>query len=112
MAVGSRRKRTKPINWREHPKRWVNGSIDSNGAIHAVALEEIEAHEGATLRGKRWRWNIARQDFSLIAPRTVEEANKRRHLLVLSDEEYFSVCNWLVQHGYAGEEIIPPATKD
>ena len=94
-------------NWREHAKRWVNGCIDSHGAIHAVATVEIEAHEGKTLNGKRWRWNIGSQDFCSLAPRTVEEAKNRIQMLHLNEEEYFVVCDWLIRHGYASDEILP-----
>ena len=100
------------ISWREHPKRWVNGCIDSHGAIHAVATVEIEAHEGKTLNGKRWRWNIGNQDFSSLAPRTVEEANNRIVMLHLNEEEHFTVCDWLIRHGYASDDILPNASGE
>jgi hypothetical protein len=94
-------------NWREHAKRWVNGCIDSYGAIHAVATVEIEMHKGNTQNGKRWRWNIGDQDFSSLAPRTVEEANNRIVMLHLNEEEHFTVCDWLIRHGYASDDILP-----
>ena len=97
----------KKINWREHKFGWVNGCIDSNGAIHANATIAIEAHKGDTLKGKRWRWNISSQDFSALAPRTVEEANNRIKLLHLNEEEYFIVCDWLIRHSYASPDILP-----
>lgn len=93
-------------NWQEHPYNWVIGSIDSNGAIHAEALVELKAHHGKMLNGKRWRWNIARQEFGSLAPRTVAEANNRIKLLTLNYEECFAVGDWLIRHGYADDNIL------
>lgn len=94
-------------NWYEHSKSWVQGCIDSNGAIHAEATVNIEMHEGKLLSGKRWRWNIGSQDFSTIAPRSLEEDNNRREMLNLNNDEYFAVCDWLIRRGYASEDILP-----
>ena len=94
------------MNRRNHKFRWVNGCIDSYGAIFAVPTVEIESHGGKTLNGKRWRWNISSQEFMSLAPRTVEEANNRIKMLSLNDEEYFIVSDWLVCHGYADEDIF------
>ena len=99
------------MKWRAHSKRWVNGSIDSQGAIHASASVDIEMHSGALLNGKRWRWNIHSQEFCAIAPRTIEELNNRIRLLTLNEEELFTVCDWLVRNGFAGEEILPEPTQ-
>ena len=94
--------------WREHPKRWVAGCIDSSGAISAVASINMEMHDLSASRGKRWRWNIATQEMVLLCPRSVEEAN-HREMFELNAEEYFAVCDWLIRHGYADDGILPTA---
>lgn len=95
------------IDWFRHPQNWVNGSIDSYGNITATITKVIEMHDLENSKGKRWRFNIHTQDFCAIAPRTVEEANNRIKLLTLNDEEYFTVCDWLIKNKYASEDILP-----
>lgn len=101
------KRRPKKPSWRDHNHRWVQGCIDSNGAISASASVFIEAHSLTLSRGKRWRWNIHAQEMTPLAPRTVEEANNRIKMLSLNDEEYFAVIDWLIRHGYADESSLP-----
>lgn len=84
---------------------WVQGCIDSYGKINSEATEQIEIHDGDLMRGKRWRWNIRRQEFCNIAPRTVEELNNR-HLMVLTEEETFSVVDHLIKKGFAEDHLL------
>lgn len=94
-------------SWRDHEEMSVVGCIDSNGAITARASKEIGAHRPEESRGKRWRFLVWSQDFHAPPPRTIEEANNPRTMLVLTEEEHFAVCNWLIRHGYADDRILP-----
>lgn len=85
----------------------VVGCIDAHGAITARARKEIECHRPEESRGKRWRFLVWSQDFHALAPRTLEEDNNRRAMLILTEEEHFAVCDWLIRHGYADERILP-----
>ena len=86
----------------------VSGCIDSHGAITASAHKEIKGHKPEEMRGKRWRFIVHSQEFSLLMPRTVAESNDRSWR-ELTDEEHFAVCDWLIRHGYASDDILPNA---
>ena len=98
-------------SWREHPMMSVCGCIDSYGAITARASDHISVHQKCEMSGKRWRWIIHEQQFHSLPPRTIDESNNRRSLQ-LNDEEYFLVCNWLIEHGFADERILPKISLD
>ena len=93
-------------SFRQHPCMSVAGCIDSNGRIEAKGFREIGSHTPELSRGKKWRWLVWSQEFSLLMPTTCAEANDRtRH--DLTDEEHFAVCDWLIRHGYADDRILP-----
>lgn len=97
-------------NWRkwsiDNDIMSVAGCIDSSGAIRARPSKGIATHPPDLMRGHRWRWIVGSQEFMHLAPRTVAELNDR-HLMALTSEEDFAVCDWLVRHGYADDRIIP-----
>ena len=101
VAVGS------APSWRDHEMMSVVGCIDAHGAITARACKEIGCHRPEESRGKRWRFLVWSQDFHALAPRTIEEDNNRRTMLILTEEEHFAVCDWLIRHGYADDRILP-----
>jgi len=84
----------------------VAGCIDSHGSISGRATKGVEVHRASESRGKRWRWIIHRQEFHNLIPKTLEEINNPR-MNVLTDEEHFAVCDWLIRHGYADDSILP-----
>ncbi len=86
-------------SWRDHPIMWVIGCIDANGAITANPSREGRTHSIEESKGKRWRWCVWSQEFIDAGPRMTHPE--------LSDEESFTVCDWLVRRGYAAETIIP-----
>lgn len=84
-------------SWRDHEYMWVIGCIDSRGAIAASPDRIGRSHRPEESRGKRWRWCVWSQEFSVLA--TEHDT--------LSDDELFTVCDWLVQRGYADAGILP-----
>jgi hypothetical protein len=84
----------------------VAGCIDSNGSMSAKATPGIDGHRASESRGKRWRWIIHRQEFHALLPKTLAELNNPR-ANELTDDEHFTVCDWLIRHGYADESILP-----
>lgn len=84
----------------------VAGCIDSNGSISARATPGIDGHRASESRGKRWRWIIHRQEFHVLPPKTLAELNNPRTNELTADE-HFTVCDWLIRHGYADESILP-----
>ena len=72
---------------------WVVGSIDAYGAIHARAVSGggNVMHGPAESKGKRWRWNIWRQEY--VATRNASHE-------MLTDDEWKIVDDWLIKHGY------------
>ncbi len=72
---------------------WVVGCIDSYGAITARAVNGAGdvMHSANESRGKRWRWNIWGQEF--IATRNPSHDK-------LSEEEFETVCDWLIKKGF------------
>jgi len=94
-------------NWRRHPKRWVIGCIDAYGAITAAAVERGRTHNEDESRGKRWRWNICRQEMAWEIPgRTIEEINNPE-INELTEDEFFIVWDWLAKRGYTDEKTMP-----
>jgi hypothetical protein len=72
---------------------WVIGCIDSHGAIvarHATSGGNI-MHGSSESRGKRWRWNIWRQEFF---------STLRGRLDELTEDEHSAVVEWLERRGY------------
>lgn len=94
------------MNWRKHEMGYVMGCIDSYGEIRGKATRQMECHPPELSKGKRWRFCIWSQEFSIIMPKTLEEYNDP-HSKILTDEEAFLVWNWLMEKGYTDEKTSP-----
>jgi hypothetical protein len=108
LTGNQRKQRERTMSWHDHPMMSVVGCIDSNGAITARACKDISGHRPEESRGKRWRFLVWSQEFNDLAPRSLDEANNLKAMLQLNDEEHFAVCDWLIKHGFADDQILTP----